>query len=75
MGKRNNSLTLIICTIVGALAVLGLTRATSWLLFWICIGVLALAVIVLVFSVLRPTRRRPRDYERRLSDRISEHRK
>lgn len=72
MNKKNNTtLPTLIAGVIAILSIVGLLRATNWLVFWISIGLLAVSVIVMVLLVLRPRRVRRTDYEQRVSDRIS----
>lgn len=75
MRKRNSTLPLVIAAVAGLLAIAGLLRATSWTVFWLCIGLLALAVIGMAVLVLRPRGKGRAEYERRLGDRLSERRR
>ncbi len=72
MSKNNNTtLPTLIAGVVAILSIVGLLRATNWLIFWISIGLFAVSVIVMVLLVLRPRRVRRSDYEQRVADRIS----
>lgn len=72
MSKKNNTtLPTLIAGVIAILSIVGLLRATNWLVFWISIGLLAVSVIVMVLLVLRPRRVRRADYEQRVSDSIS----
>lgn len=78
MSKSNTTLPILICVVVGIAAIVGMLRSTSWVTFWIALGVLAVALILLVvLSVLsvRPRRVRRSDYEQRVSDRLSKREK
>ena len=75
MSKSNTTLPILICVIVGVLAIVGLLRSTSWVTFWIALGVLAIALILLVVLSVRPQRVRRSDYEQRVSDRLSKREK
>lgn len=69
--NTNTTLPTLIAGVIAILSIVGLPRATNWLIFWISIGLLAVSVIVMVLLVLRPRRVRRSDYEQRVADRIS----
>lgn len=75
MSKSNTALPILICVIVGVLAIVGLLRSTSWVTFWIALAVLAIALILLVVLSVRPRRVRRSDYEQRVSDLLSKREK
>ena len=71
MSKNNNTtLPTLIAGVVAILSIVGLLKATNWLIFWISIGLLAVSVIVMVLFVLRPRRVSRADYEQLVSDRM-----
>ena len=70
--NTNTTLPTLIAGVIAILSIVGLLKATNWLVFWISIGLLAVSVIVMVLFVLRPRRVRRADYEQRVSDRMAQ---